>query len=69
MNNLLAYITRKGLEKATIYALKEEIANDRTLNKDDKVFWISFLDGVSIGSDVVDIISVIKDTNINSIDI
>ena len=53
-------LLRKGLEKATIYDLKEAIVNDPTLSKGDKTFWISFLDGVSIGNDVMDIIKMIS---------
>ena len=60
MNDLLAYIARKGLEKAKIATLKAEIANDPTISNEDKAFWLSFLDGVSIGSDVVDIIKILS---------
>ena len=63
MNDLLAFIMRKGLEKATIYALKEEIIKDNTLSRSNKEFWISFLDGVSIANDVCDIITIIKNNS------
>ena len=59
MNDLIAYIKRKGLEKATIYGLKEIIYNDPTLNKDDKTYLMSLLDGISIGKDICDIIAII----------
>ena len=55
MNTLGKYIVRKGVEKASVAMPKDAIESDPTLTTETKIFWISFLNGVSITSDVVDI--------------
>lgn len=59
MNDLMQYIISKSLEKTSIEIIKQSIFQDPTLTQDQKVFWISYLNGVSIAKDTQDILSVL----------
>ena len=68
MNTLGKYIVRKGVEKASVAMPKDAIENDPTLTTETKIFWISFLNGVSITSDVVDIIKTLSGKRLENSD-
>ena len=56
MNDLQSFIIKKGLEKASIEAIKQAIRQDPHLPNDVKDFWLSVVKGYSIFKDVCDIL-------------
>ena len=59
MEDFQRFLIRKGVEKASIWAIKEAIKADVTLSDETKEFWIAFLNGVSITRDIVDIVKIL----------
>ena len=59
MNELEKYILNKGLEKASVELIKQSIQQDISLTQNQKVFWMNFLNGVSIAKDTQDILSIL----------
>ena len=60
MNDLQNFIINKGLEKASIEAIKQAIIQDTYLSRDVKDFWLGVLNGYSITKDVCDLLEFIN---------
>ena len=60
MNDLQNFIISKGLEKASLELIKEEIRSEPTLSPETKEFWLGYIKGMSITKDVVDIINLLN---------
>ena len=45
MNDLQNFIIKKGLEKASLEAIKQAIIQDSYLSNDVKEFWLGLLEG------------------------
>ena len=60
MNDLKNFIINKGMEKASLELIKEEIRSDQTLSPETKEFWLGYIKGISITKDVVDIINLLN---------
>ena len=59
MEDLRKFILRKQLEKLTIEDVRQSIIHDPYLSKDTKYFWLGFLEGASLTSDVIDSINLL----------
>ena len=60
MNDLQNFIINKGLEKASLEAVKQAIRQEPSLPSDVKEFWLGYIKGMSITKDVVDIINLLN---------
>ena len=61
MNDLKNFITKKGLEKASLELIKEAIRSDPTVSPETKDFWLGYIKGISITKDVIDILRLCRD--------
>lgn len=57
MNDLQNFIISKGLEKASIEAIKQTIVQDSSLPNDVKEFWIGVIKDYSACKDMYDILN------------
>ena len=60
MNDLQNFIINKGLEKASLEAIKQAIYQDPYLSNETKEFWLSVLKGYSITKDICDVLKFIN---------
>ena len=63
MNDLQNFIISKGLEKASLEAIKQAIRQDLGLSKETKEFWLGVVGGYSIAKDVNDFLTFLKKYN------
>ena len=63
MNELQKFIVSKGLEKASLEAIKQAICQDSDLPEDTKEFWLGVVKGYSITKDVSDILAFLRRNN------